>query len=67
MNHIDSLGIAYLREFVETADKFGICYNGKDIPTPVQDAVIDIINEYVEEYEVLKHEQRLDKTTQELA
>ena len=42
-----------LKEFVETASEKGICYNGEDIPTALQTAVISIIEQYIEEYKEL--------------
>lgn len=51
MTIAEDMAISMLKDFVATASEHGICYNGEDIPRPLQVSVIKIIEQYIEEYE----------------
>ena len=50
MTNAENLGMSMLEDFIETAKQMGICYCGNDIPKAVQIAVIEIVEQYIEEY-----------------
>lgn len=51
MTYLENYAIDKLAEFVENAKKDGLCHNGYDIDSSMQKLVINIIEDYMEEYE----------------
>ena len=51
MTVVEKMGLEALKKFIDHASKKGICYNGENMDKTIQDAVIEVVREYVEEYE----------------
>ncbi len=51
MTVAEKMGLDALNTFIDRASKEGICYNGENMDKTIQDAVIEVVKQYVEEYE----------------
>ncbi len=51
MTILEQAGLDMLTEFLDTAEKRGICYKGIDMPPALQIMIYDIVKQYVADYE----------------